>query len=135
MCLDTLQFRPYRALGMPEIVRLLQAQPDLRSVAAKLADPKGHLAGDAGATGQHLVQHPTTDPKLLGGLADTESQRRKNIIPQDLPGMGRRCLFVTLGIPGHRLDRLSRDWKVTRSRRKQARALAAARPPRNDAGA
>ena len=44
-----------RALGVPQVVVLLHAQPERGAVAGELADAQGHFRGEAFALGQQLV--------------------------------------------------------------------------------
>ena len=63
-------------LGSPEVVGLLHAEPEVRPVAAELAQAQGHLGSDCRAAREDAVERLAGHAKLAGGLGHREPQRR-----------------------------------------------------------
>ena len=74
-CRDPRHLLGQVALGVPEIVRPLHAQPEARS--------------------QHAMQHLAGHAEGLGRLGDTKFERRQNVLAQDRAGMDGRAVGVS----------------------------------------
>ena len=74
-------------LGVPQIVVLLQPQPQPWPVSSKLADPERHLGCDGMRTGKNAVELLTRDPKPPGRLADRQAQGWEHILAHDFARM------------------------------------------------
>ena len=64
---------------MPQIIGLLQAQPQPQPVAGKFPDPEGHVRRDWMGAGRDPVQLLPRNSKSPRGFADGQSDGRKNI--------------------------------------------------------
>jgi hypothetical protein len=67
---DEAQHTRKRLLGVPEVVLLLQGEPELRWGAEETGEAGGHLGGDSSRAGQNAVERLAGDAKLPRGLTD-----------------------------------------------------------------
>ena len=79
------------ALGMPQVVGLLHAQPQPRSVATE-APSRTAISGVINLFGHNPMKRLARYAKLPRCLAHRETERRKDILAQDRAGMGRPSL-------------------------------------------
>ncbi len=82
MSWDQHQYTGQGLLGMPEIIALLEIEPEPRSGSRQSSQAGGHLGADRGRTGKNAVEGLTGDVKLPGRLAHGESEAGQNLIPQ-----------------------------------------------------
>src|SRR3712207_2031788 len=78
-----------RLFGVPEVVLLLAAKPEVRCRAREPRQTRGHLGTDRGRSGQNAMERLTCDAKFPGRLADGETKARQNPVTQDPPRMRR----------------------------------------------
>ena len=86
------EFRAEFALGAPEVVRLLHAQPQSGSVAAEPAEPRGHRGCNRYLLGHNPMKGLARYSELPRRLADREAERGKDVFAQDCAWMGRPSL-------------------------------------------
>ena len=72
---------------MPEVVLLLEAEPEVRPVAAELAEAEGHPGADGGLLSQDAVQRLARDAKLARRPAHREAEGGQHVQAQDGPGV------------------------------------------------
>ena len=70
MSRDLLELSAESPFCMPQIVRLLQAEPKPRSIAAELAQAHCHIRAHAGFAGQDAMERLTGHPQLACSFAD-----------------------------------------------------------------
>src|SRR3712207_3952251 len=87
-------------LGLPEVVLLLEAKPEVRCRAREPRQTSGHLGTDRGRAGENPVERLTRDAKLPGGLADAKAKARQNPVAQD-PTRMRRSNWRSVSGAGH----------------------------------
>ncbi len=85
------------ALGVPEIVVLLHAQPQRGTVSRKLADAQRHFRSECFALRQQVVQGLSRDMQTTSCFSDAELERRQNIFAQQRTRMRRRAVGIALG--------------------------------------
>src|SRR5690349_8846806 len=66
---DQRQHPSQRLLGMPEVIPLLEIEPELRGGARQTRQAGGHLGADRRRSGENAVEGLAGDTKLAGGLA------------------------------------------------------------------
>jgi len=82
---------------MPEIVVLLHAQPQCRTVSRKLADAQRHFRSESFALRQQFMQGLSRDVQSTGGFGDAELERRQNVFAQQRARMRRGTAGIALG--------------------------------------
>ena len=85
---------------MPEVIGLLQAQPELGTVAAELAQAERHFGAHRRPFGKNAVQVLARHSELLGRRRDRFADRRHHILTQDRAWMS----GLSCRTPGHQLD-------------------------------
>ena len=90
-CLFRLHLRPM------QIIIRLQADPDIGGRTEVARQTKRHVRTDASLFVQDLIDRPERGLKRLRQLYLGDPQRRKEILLQNLAGMGRRPFQVISG--------------------------------------
>src|SRR5205085_6614787 len=85
------------ALGTPEIVRLLHPDPQIRAVAAELAETKGHLGRHRRGSCEDAVKRLPSDAEPLRSVTHGHAERRQYVIAQNLARMRGASVRVALG--------------------------------------
>ena len=89
------------AIYEPEIPRHLHPKPQAGSVAAELAQPRGHLWRHRTLFGQNLVQHLTGDPELFSRILNAQLQGGEHVLAQQRARMGWRPRWRSLSLMFH----------------------------------
>jgi hypothetical protein len=63
-----------RLLGMPEVVLLLEIEPELRGGSRQASQAGGHLRADRRRPGENAMEGLASDVKLASGLAHGEAE-------------------------------------------------------------
>src|SRR6185295_2122892 len=93
---DLLQLLAQRTLGEPEVVGLLQPEPDSCPVATELSEPHRHLGRNSRALRENSMERLARHPQLAGRLGDRQAERGQDVLPQDGTRVGRRTAGTTL---------------------------------------
>jgi hypothetical protein len=78
---DLRQHPGQRLLGMPEIILLLESEPELRGGSRQASQASGHLGADRRRPGENTVEGLAGNAKLASGLAYGEAEAGQNPIP------------------------------------------------------
>jgi hypothetical protein len=78
---DQRQHPGERLLGMPEVILLLEIEPELRSGSRQTRQAGRHLGADRRRTGKNAVEGLAGDAKLASGLAHGEAEAGQNLMP------------------------------------------------------
>jgi len=80
---------------MPRVVSRLQGEPQLGTVAAKLAEPHGHFGADRGVASHHSMERLAAYSQKRRDFADRATpQRRQDIALKQYAGMSWRSRDV-----------------------------------------
>ena len=89
MSWNPLELRLEASSRVPEVVGLLQAEPQLRSVTAEFSESDGHVRRDRRGGRENPVQRLAAHAQLACGRTDCQVQGRQNILAQHLARMER----------------------------------------------
>src|SRR5215210_7075792 len=74
------------SLGVPKVVVLLHPEPEIRAVAAELADPERHFGSDPRLLSEDAVQGLARNAELLRNGRDRHLECRHGDFPSKAPG-------------------------------------------------
>ena len=76
-------------LRVPEVVGLLQPQPETWAIPAELAETDCHLRSDRGPAREDAMKGLAGHPELSRRLRHREPESRQHVLAEDLAGMDR----------------------------------------------
>jgi len=76
-------------LGVPEVIALLEIEPEPWGGSRQASQAGGHLGADRGRASENAVERLAGDAKLAGGLAHGKAEAGQHLIAQHATGMER----------------------------------------------